>query len=64
MDGGVIPQTRQYHFYSRGIIGVIVHGHVINIYMYILYIEQNRWNLEIIRGSMFGEFYKCYSLIA
>ena len=24
-----------YDFYSRGIIGVIVHGHVINIYIYI-----------------------------
>ena len=23
-----------YDFYSRGIIGVVVHGHVINIYIY------------------------------
>ena len=29
MDESVIPQTSQYYFYSRGIIGVIVHGHVI-----------------------------------
>ena len=27
-----------YDFYSRGIIGVIVHGHVINNYIYIYYI--------------------------
>ena len=37
-DESVIPQTSQYYFYSRGIlghviIGVIVHGHVINIYI-------------------------------
>ena len=35
MDGSVIPHTRQYDFYSHGIRGVIVHGHVINIYIYI-----------------------------
>ena len=28
-DESVIPQARQYYFYSRGIIGVIIHGHVI-----------------------------------
>ena len=31
MDARVIPQARQYYFYSRGIMGVIIHGHVINI---------------------------------
>ena len=36
MDESVIPQTSQYYFYSRGIIAsVIVHGHVINIYIYV-----------------------------
>ena len=28
-DESVIPQTSQFYFYSYGIIGVIVHGHVI-----------------------------------
>ena len=30
-DESVIPQMSQYYCYSRGIIGVIVHSHVINI---------------------------------
>ena len=40
MDESVIPQASQYYFYSRGIIGVIVHGHVINIYIYLYYISR------------------------
>ena len=33
MNESVIPRMRIYDFYIRGIIGVIVHGHVINIYI-------------------------------
>ena len=40
MDESVIPYTSQYYVYSRGIIGVIVHCHVINLYILIFILQK------------------------